>query len=84
MQNPNSAWQYHMNINYLKPCLCVQFAPGCTPVVFLAMSTMFYEFAGCKFAPTFEVVQIYLHPGANLLPGALCTHERKMFYCYSF
>ena len=33
---------------------------------------------GCKFAPTFEVVQIYLHPGAN------CAYERKMFIFYTF
>ena len=30
----------------------------------------------CKFAPTFEVVQIYLHP------GAICAHERKMFFFF--
>ena len=49
---------------------------------------------GCKFAhgvyfwpcerclknlhPAFEVVQIYLHPGAN------CAHERKLYNFYTF
>ena len=33
---------------------------------------------GCKFAPTFEVEQINLHPGAN------CAYERKMCIFYSF
>ena len=28
----------------------------------------------CKFAPTFRVEQIYLHPGAN------CAYERKNVY----
>ena len=31
----------------------------------------------CKFAPSFEVEQIYLHPGAN------CAYERKMFNFYT-
>ena len=30
----------------------------------------------CKFAPTFEVEQVYLHSGANLHPGAICAYER--------
>ena len=34
--------------------------------------------------PTLEVVQIYLHPGANLLPGANCAHKRKMFNFFTF
>ena len=38
----------------------------------------------CKFAPTFEVEQIYLHPGATLLPGAICAYERKLFNFYTF
>ena len=79
---------------HLKPRSCAQFAPGCkfapgvqncTRGVFLAMWTVFLEFApeckfapGCKFAPAFEVVQIYLHPGAN------CAHERKMHNFYTF
>ena len=33
---------------------------------------------GCKFAPAFEVVQIYLHPGPN------CAHERKLYNFYTF
>ena len=33
---------------------------------------------GCKFAPTFEVEQIYLHPGAN------CEYERKICIFYTF
>ena len=39
---------------------------------------------GCKFAPAFEVVQIYLHPGVNLHPGAKCAHERKLYNFYTF
>ena len=39
---------------------------------------------GCKFAPTFEVEQIYLHPAANLHPGAICAYERKIFNFYTF
>ena len=39
---------------------------------------------GCKFAPAFEVVQIYLHPDANLHPGANCAHERKLYNFYTF
>ena len=37
-----------------------------------------------KFAPAFEVVQIHLHPGVNLLPGANlhpganCAHEHGL------
>ena len=47
----------------------------CTRVQICAFSrggaTLFAP--GCKFAPTLEVVQIYLHPGAK------CAHERKIF-----
>ena len=41
--------------------------PGC---IFGHVNGVLSQFApGCKFAPTLEVVQIYLHPGAN------CAHE---------
>ena len=43
--------------------LCSQFAPG----VFLAMLNGVFK----EFASTFEVVQIYLHP------GAICAYERN-------
>ena len=33
---------------------------------------------GCKFAPTFEVEQIYLDPGTNLHPGANCAYEHGL------
>ena len=39
---------------------------------------------GYKFASTFEVEQIYLHPDANLHPGAIRAYERKMINFYTF
>ena len=33
---------------------------------------------GCKFAPTFEVEQIYLDPGTNLHLGANCAYEHGL------
>ena len=41
--------------------------PGC---IFGHVNGVLRICTRCKFAPTLEVVQTYLHPGANLLPGA--------------
>ena len=69
------------------PRSCAQFAPGCKIApgcIFghvngvLRICTRVQIASGCKFAPAFEVVQIYLHPGAN------CAHERKLYNFYTF
>ena len=65
-----------------------QFAPGCifdhvNGVLRICTRDLIVA-PGCKFAPTFEVEQIYFHPGANLHPGAICAYERKMFNFYTF
>ena len=59
--------------------------PGCIFGHVNGVLRNLHQFApGCKFAPAFEVVQIYLHPGANLHPGADCAHERKLYNFYTF
>ena len=73
------------------PRSCAQFAPGCKIAPGVQICTRVYSWPcercfknlhpfapGCKFAPAFEVVQIYLHPGAN------CAHERKLYNFYTF
>ena len=49
--------------------------PGC---IFGHVNGVLRICTGCKFAHTFEVEQIYLHPGAN------CAYARKMCIFYSF
>ena len=44
----------------------------------LRFATGVQIFTGCKFASTFEVVQINLNPGAN------CACERKLNNFYTF
>ena len=39
---------------------------------------------GCKFAPTLEVVQIYLHPGANLHPVQIVHMNAKCLISIHF
>ena len=53
----------------------VQIAPG---VYFWPCEQCFKNLPGFKFALAFEVVQIYLHPGAN------CAQERKLYNFYTF
>ena len=49
--------------------------PGC---IFCHLNGVLRICTVYKFAPTLEVVHIYLHPGSN------CAHERKMFNFYTF
>ena len=61
----------------IKPRSCAQFAPGCkfAPWVYFWSCERCFKnlhsganLHGCKFAPAFDVVQIYLHSDANLHP----------------
>ena len=76
---------WHKLAKILKPRSCAQFAPGCKPgckfapgVYFWPCEQCFKNLPGFKFALAFEVVQIYLHPGAN------CAQERKLYNFYTF
>ena len=41
------------------------------------------NYTGCKFAPTFQVKQIELHPDVFLHPCVFCAYERKTLSCYT-
>ena len=62
-----------------------KFAPGCIfghVNGFLRICTP--GATGCKFAPTFEVEQIYFHPGAIVHMNAKCVFSIRLIYCRPF